>query len=96
MKAKKIEKLYLPADQAVCVHANLYFKRADAEKTILLPPLPALPPDLVAGKAIFQKDCASCHKIGKVGAELGWIGRYLGHTFVRRWWTNDCPTRRIL
>ncbi len=58
-------------DQAVRVQASQYFKRAGAEKTYSIAAITNLSPDVVAGKTIFQRSCASCHKVGKTGSEIG-------------------------
>ncbi|QHT70043.1 c-type cytochrome [Rhodocytophaga rosea] len=58
-------------DQTVRVLAGDYFTKPGAAKTLSIKQISSLQPDITKGKLLFQNNCASCHKRGKTGGEIG-------------------------
>ena len=57
-------------DQSIRVQAGNYFKHQGG-KTYSIPEITRLKPDLNKGKQLFMQSCASCHKAGNLGKEIG-------------------------
>lgn len=58
-------------DQNVRVLAGDYFSRPGGNKTLSIPAILKINGQKETGKALFTAKCASCHRIGKEGAEIG-------------------------
>jgi putative membrane-bound dehydrogenase-like protein len=58
-------------DQTVRVLASDYFTKPGTAKTLSIKQINTLQPDITKGKLLFQNNCASCHKRGKTGGEIG-------------------------
>ncbi len=58
-------------DLTVRVQAGRYFKRPGAEKVFSIEEISKMPHDAVAGKTVFAKQCATCHRAGKEGNNIG-------------------------
>jgi putative heme-binding domain-containing protein len=57
-------------DQSIRVQAGNYFKHQGG-KTYSIPEITKLKPDLNKGKQLFLQSCASCHKAGSFGKDIG-------------------------
>lgn len=58
-------------DQGVRVQASEYFQRPGINKVFSVQSINKLRPVAAQGKAIFAGTCASCHKAGETGNDLG-------------------------
>ncbi|MEJ7587757.1 MAG: c-type cytochrome [Ferruginibacter sp.] len=71
-------------DITVRVQAGKYFKQPGGKKNYSIPGIASLAADAKMGKTVFTTYCASCHKIGQegtnVGPELGMIGKKFDQT----------------
>lgn len=65
------ETIFNNPNQAVRVQASQYFKRPGVGKVFNLQNITALSSNPKTGQKVFATSCASCHKIGKEGAEIG-------------------------
>ena len=90
---KKIPKSILPfieefifnnPDQAVRTQAGNYFKRAGSGKIYSVEEIAKIKGDPVAGRLLFTQRCATCHKVGSegnnIGPELTTIGKKFDRT----------------
>nr|MBI1229366.1 c-type cytochrome [Cytophagales bacterium] len=58
-------------DQAVRVLAGDYFINPTASQPVTVANLVEIPGDAVKGRTVFQGKCATCHRIGNEGREIG-------------------------
>ncbi len=58
-------------DQAVRVLAGDYFNNPMESLLISIPKVAEIPGDAVKGKTVFRGKCATCHRIGNEGREIG-------------------------
>ena len=58
-------------DQGVRVQASEYFQRPGLNKVFSIQAITRLKPEAAKGKAIFAGTCATCHKAGNLGNDLG-------------------------
>jgi putative heme-binding domain-containing protein len=65
------EAIFNNPNQAVRVQASRYFKRPNVGKVYNLQHITALKPNIKAGQKVFSASCASCHKVGAQGTEVG-------------------------
>lgn len=65
------EVIFQNSDQSVRTMASDYFVRPGVEKTVSLKQIAALTGSGSAGLAVFKTNCATCHKHGSLGAEIG-------------------------
>ena len=65
------EAIFGNPDQAVRVMAGDYFRRPGMGKVFSIPAIAQLSPDAAGGKAIFAANCASCHRVGQQGRDVG-------------------------
>lgn len=76
------ENIFKNPDPAVRVQASNYFKRPGVNKTYSIDAIAKLSADITLGKTIFTTHCASCHKVGtegnNIGPELTGIGKKFG------------------
>lgn len=63
--------IFLNPDQTVRVLAGDYFIRPGIAKTVSVKQITQLQAFVDKGKAIFQKNCSTCHKHGNTGGEIG-------------------------
>jgi putative membrane-bound dehydrogenase-like protein len=63
--------IFLNPDQTVRVLAGDYFTRPGNAKTLSVKQITQLQASVDKGKAIFQKNCGTCHKHGETGGEIG-------------------------
>lgn len=65
-------------DQSVRVLASDYFKKPGGTSQMSIPKIAEIPGDAAKGKTVFQAKCATCHRIGTegmdIGPDLGMIG----------------------
>ncbi len=76
----KLPKLILPyveelirkhPDPSVRIQSSFYFKNADEAKNFSIPVITKMVKNASTGERIFEKHCASCHRIKKTGQEIG-------------------------
>jgi putative membrane-bound dehydrogenase-like protein len=65
------ELIFNNPDPVVRVQASQYFKRPGVGKIYDLKAIATLTPEVSKGRQLFATHCASCHKAGKQGAEIG-------------------------
>jgi putative membrane-bound dehydrogenase-like protein len=65
------EVIFSNPNQAVRVQASQYFKRPGVGKVFNLQNITGLKPNGKAGQKVFSTSCATCHKVGKEGMEVG-------------------------
>ncbi len=65
------EVIFQNPDQSVRTMASDYFVRPGVEKTVSLKQIASLTGNGPAGLAVFKTNCATCHKHGSLGAEIG-------------------------
>ena len=65
------EVIFQNPDQSVRTMASDYFVRPGVEKTVSLKQIAGLTGNGPAGLAVFKTNCATCHKHGSLGAEIG-------------------------
>lgn len=65
------EVIFQNPDQNVRTMAGDYFTRPGVEKTVSLKQIAGLSGNGQAGLAIYKANCATCHKHGTLGAEIG-------------------------
>jgi putative membrane-bound dehydrogenase-like protein len=65
------ESIFNNPDQAVRIQAGKYFKRPGNGKIYSIEEIAKLKTDAVAGKQVFTQRCASCHKAGNEGTNIG-------------------------
>ncbi|MEO5998132.1 MAG: PVC-type heme-binding CxxCH protein [Chitinophagaceae bacterium] len=58
-------------DLGIRVQASEYFQRPGLNKVFSIQAISRLKPEAVNGKAIFAGTCATCHKAGNLGNDLG-------------------------
>jgi putative heme-binding domain-containing protein len=58
-------------DQGIRVQATNYFQRPGISKTYSIDAIRQLKPATAAGRAVFAGSCATCHKAGNLGNDLG-------------------------
>ena len=58
-------------DLSVRVQAGKYVKRNGADKTFSIDAIAQLHGDAVNGRAVFISRCATCHRVGETGKEIG-------------------------
>lgn len=56
---------------AVRIQAGNYFKRPGSDKIWSIPAIAALKGQVAKGKKVFQNACANCHRVGKMGQNIG-------------------------
>jgi putative membrane-bound dehydrogenase-like protein len=69
-------------DQSVRVQASNYFKRPSG-KVFAISDIAKLKPDVSKGQKIFTQSCATCHKAGKLGNDIGPDLTLIGKKFDR-------------
>ncbi|MGN6438093.1 MAG: PVC-type heme-binding CxxCH protein [Agriterribacter sp.] len=78
------ELIFKNPDIAVRVQAGKYFKQPGVTKQYAIPEIAALKGDAANGKTVFTTYCASCHKVGgegnDIGPELSSIGKKFDKT----------------
>ena len=62
--------IFTNPDQTVRVLATDYFKPAGRQHYVI-PQIAKLKPQVNAGQVLFQNKCATCHRVGKTGADIG-------------------------
>lgn len=76
------EKIFQNPDATVRVQATNYFKMPGSDKTYSISQIEKLTADASRGKTLFSSRCASCHKVGttgkNIGPELTTIGKKFG------------------
>jgi putative membrane-bound dehydrogenase-like protein len=65
------EVIFSNPNQAVRVQASQYFKRPGVGKVFNLQNITGLKPNGKAGQKVFTTSCATCHKVGNEGMEIG-------------------------
>ena len=63
--------IYANPDQSVRILAGEYFRKKGAGRTYSIPDILKLTGDATRGKQVFAASCASCHRIGDTGLDLG-------------------------
>lgn len=58
-------------EQSVRVLAGDYFKNPLVSQPISIPKIAGISGDAIKGKTVFQGKCATCHRIGNEGREIG-------------------------
>ena len=72
----------LKPHQGVRVQASHYFKRPSG-KVYSITDIAKLKPDITKGQKVFMQSCATCHKAGKMGADIGPDLTLIGKKFDR-------------
>ncbi len=65
------ESIFKNPDVTVRVQASNYFKQPGAEKAFSVTDIANLKGDAAKGKVTFAEFCASCHKVGAAGMDVG-------------------------
>jgi putative membrane-bound dehydrogenase-like protein len=65
------EKIFNNPDITIRSQASKYFKRKGAGKIFSVETIAQLPGNETAGKQVYIKNCATCHKAGDEGKEIG-------------------------
>jgi putative membrane-bound dehydrogenase-like protein len=65
------ESIFSNPNQAVRVQASQYFKRPNVGKVFNLQNITGLKANSKAGQKVFSTSCATCHKAGEEGMEVG-------------------------
>jgi putative heme-binding domain-containing protein len=65
------ESIFKNPDPGVRVQAGNYFKKPGAAKRYSIQQISKMPSDANAGKKVFTSYCASCHKSGVEGGDIG-------------------------
>lgn len=65
------EAIFRNPDVTVRVQASNYFKQSGAEKVFSVADIANLKGDVANGKLVFTASCASCHKVGADGMDIG-------------------------
>lgn len=65
------EVIFQNPDQTVRTMASDYFLRPGVAKTVSLKQIVALSGNATSGLAVFKTNCATCHKHGTLGSEIG-------------------------
>jgi putative heme-binding domain-containing protein len=65
------ENIFQNPDPTVRLQAGDYFKRPGTDKSFSIQHISSLPADAGKGKTVFTSRCASCHRSGTEGANLG-------------------------
>ncbi len=65
------EKIFNNPDITIRSQASKYFKRKGVGKIFSVETIAQLPGDETAGKQVYIKNCATCHKAGDEGKEIG-------------------------
>ncbi|MES2732414.1 MAG: PVC-type heme-binding CxxCH protein [Bacteroidota bacterium] len=65
------ETIFSNPDQGVRVQASSYFKRVGSNKVFSIGQIAQLKPQINQGKLIFANNCATCHRVGKQGNDVG-------------------------
>jgi putative heme-binding domain-containing protein len=65
------ESIFQNPDQSVRTMAGEYFLRPGVARTVSLRQIAALTGNAAAGLSVFKANCATCHKHGTLGAEIG-------------------------
>jgi putative membrane-bound dehydrogenase-like protein len=80
MAENKLPSLLMPVVQqhifnnpnlSVRVQAGKYIKHSGADKTFSIDAIAGLKGDAVSGKTVFTRSCATCHRVGATGNEIG-------------------------
>ena len=66
---------------SVRVQAGKYIKRSGADKIFSIDAIANLPGDAANGKTIFTRSCATCHRVGAIGNEIGPVLTAIGKKF---------------
>jgi len=78
------QKIFQNPNSTIRVQASDYFKRPGSDKNYSIPAISKLGADPGRGKAVFSSNCASCHKVGNqgnnIGPDLTGIGRKFDKT----------------
>ena len=56
---------------AIRTQAGHYFTKPGVSRTYSIPAITQLIPDGAKGEVLFSKNCATCHKVGTVGNDIG-------------------------
>lgn len=65
------EVIFSNPDQSVRTMASDYFSKHGTTRTVSIRQITSLTGDATAGKTVFATNCATCHKHGSSGAEIG-------------------------
>ncbi len=65
------EVIFSNPDQSVRIMASDYFTKPGTTRTVSIGQIASLTGDATAGKTVFTTNCATCHKHGAAGAEIG-------------------------
>ena len=66
---------------SVRVQAGKYIKRSGADKIFSIDAIAKLQGDAANGKAIFSRSCATCHRVGATGNDIGPVLTTIGKKF---------------
>lgn len=65
------EKIFQNPNTTVRVQASNYFKRPGAEKAFSIQEIARIKGDEKRGETLYNTKCASCHKLGLQGGDIG-------------------------
>lgn len=77
------EKIFSNPDLAVRVQAGKYFRQPGAQSAFSIGEVAALHGDAAGGKKVFTTYCATCHRIGREGNDIGPELTNIGKKFDR-------------
>jgi putative heme-binding domain-containing protein len=65
------EVIFKNPDQSVRIQASNYFKVPGSSHSFSIGAISKLKGNAISGKAIFNKSCATCHRVNKEGSSIG-------------------------
>jgi putative membrane-bound dehydrogenase-like protein len=70
-KAEAAKHIFESEDQTVRIAASAYFSKAGGRDNLSIPNILKINGLVEKGSKIFQKNCATCHKVGNLGKDIG-------------------------